>query len=126
MCALVTGVQTCALPIFRRPPHRHRAPTPRVALPAGKGARPGSTAACLGDADRRSAKLRTAESQPLTDLVDRPEIILPALGEIAAVAFARRRPQVVVLCAVLDQGDMNGPVGARPFFQQTPFTQPRT
>src|SRR3546814_10426221 len=51
----------------RRPPHRHRAPTPRVALPAGKGARPGSTATCLGDADRRSAKLRKAESQPRSE-----------------------------------------------------------
>src|SRR3546814_17367817 len=82
MCALVTGVQTCALPIFRRPPHRHRAPTPRVALPAGKRARPGSPATCLGDADRRSAQLRKAESQPRTDLVDRREILRPALGEI--------------------------------------------
>src|SRR3546814_4314313 len=97
----------------RRPPHPHRAPTPRVALPAGKGARPGSTATCLGDADRRAAKLRKAESQPRTDLVDRREIIRPALGEIEAVAFARLGQKGDVRCAVLDQGDMIGHAGAR-------------
>src|SRR3546814_13810774 len=84
-----------------------------VALPAGKGARPGSTATCLGDADRRSAKLRKAESQPRTDLVDRREIIRPALGEIEAVAFARLGQKGDVRCAVLDQGDMIGHAGAR-------------
>src|SRR3546814_13516430 len=84
-----------------------------VALPAGKGARPGSTATCLGDADRRSAKLRKAESQPRTDLVDRREIIRPALGELAAVAFARLCQKGDVRCAVLEQGDMIGHAGAR-------------
>src|SRR3546814_9883235 len=89
-----------------------------VALPAGKGARPGSTATCLGDADRRSAKLRQAESQPRTDLVDRREIIRPALGDIEAVAFARLGQKGDVRCAVLDQGDMIGHAGARILVEQ--------
>src|SRR3546814_2826103 len=59
-CALVTGVQTCALPIFPAPQDRHQVSQAEGSLPAGPG-----IATAPGDADARPPSRQCIMAGPL-------------------------------------------------------------